>query len=111
MQLTPIHLMAIILITALVTLFTRAVPFLFFSGAERPPDYILYLGKILPPAVMAMLLVFSVRNISFSASPFGIPEFTALSAVVLLHSIKRNTLFSIAGGTIVYMFMIQYVFR
>ncbi len=111
MQVTTPYLLAVIAVTAIVTIFTRAVPFLFFARTDRPPDYILYLGKVLPPAVMAMLLIFSVRTASVYAYPHGIPEFASLALVVLLHVWKRNTLLSIAGGTILYMILVQLIFN
>ncbi len=105
------QLFIMILVIAAVTIFTRAVPFLFFAGSDAPPAYVLYLGKILPPAVMAMLVVFSVRNTDVMAFPYGIPAFASLSVVILLHVWKRHTLLSILSGTILYMVLVQFVFN
>jgi branched-subunit amino acid transport protein AzlD len=110
MQESSLVLLSVILVVSAVTVFTRAVPFLFFAGVHKPPEYIVYLGKILPPAVMAMLLVFSVRGADPLQYPYGVPEFLSLLIIVLLHVWKRNNLISILGGTAVYMFCVQYLF-
>lgn len=65
---------------------------------------------MIPPAAMAMLVVYCLKGISFAAWPFGLPELLAGAAVVLLHLYKRNTLISILGGTALYMFLVQMVF-
>jgi branched-subunit amino acid transport protein AzlD len=101
---------AVIAIMAGVTFFTRAFPFLFFEQGDRPRDYILYLGKVLPPAIIAMLVVYCFRNVRISHAPHGLPELIAVAAVVLLHLWKRNNLISIAGGTVLYMVLVQRVF-
>jgi branched-subunit amino acid transport protein AzlD len=108
---TTLNLLIMILVVTAVTVFTRAVPFLFFAGKDRPPAYVLYLGKILPPAVMAMLVVFSVRNTDILAFPYGIPAFSSLAIVILLHIWKRNTLLSILSGTALYMILVQFIFK
>lgn len=99
-----------ILLIAVVTLFTRALPFALFGGRRKPPAAVEYLGKVIPPAAMAMLVVYCLKGISFAAWPFGLPELLAGAAVVLLHLYKRNTLISILGGTALYMFLVQMVF-
>lgn len=100
----------IILVVAAVTFFTRVIPFLFFSGNKKPPQLILYIGRILPPAIMAMLLIYCLRNVRPMQFPHGIPELIALSTVIALHLWKRNNLISILGGTVLYMYLVQAVF-
>lgn len=100
----------IILVIAIVTFFTRAIPFIVFSNYNETPKYIVYLGKVLPPAVIGMLIVYCVKNVRITENPYGIPEIVSIAVVALLHMWKRNNLISILGGTILYMFLVQVVF-
>lgn len=101
--------LAIVAVVAVCTFITRLIPFAFFSG-RKPPDLVLYLGKILPAAVIAILVVYCFREVSPAAYPHGIPEALACLAVVLIHLWKRNNLLSIGGGTLIYMVLVQLVF-
>ncbi len=113
---TPTQAALAIAVMALVTLLTRALPFLLFDRGETPPKVILYLGGVLPPAVIAMLIVYCLRDMRFSLSPdmaalaLWVPRVIAVAAVVLLHLWKRNNLLSIFGGTALYMLLVQVVF-
>lgn len=98
----------IIIISGLVTFFLRVLPFIAF-GRKRP-DFILYLGKVLPFATMTMLLVYCLRNTNFFDSSHGIPEIISCLIVIMLHVWKRNTLLSIITGTVIYMFFVQVIF-
>lgn len=102
--------LAFIAVMAGVTLLTRALPFLLFDRGQEPPGTILYLGRVLPPAVMSMLVVYCLRGMDFSAAPGWLPQVIGVGAVVLLHKWKHNTLLSIFGGTLLYMFLVQAVF-
>ena len=104
------HAALIIAAAAICTVFTRALPFLFFGGSRGIPGPIRYLGKILPPAILAVLVVYCLKNISLLQAPFGAPELLASALTVILHVWKRNNLLSIAGGTICYMLLVQVVF-
>lgn len=99
----------LIAVVALVTIGLRFLPFLIF-GERKTPEKITYLGKVLPYAIMAMLVVYCLKGISFVQAPFGLPELLGVGCVALLHLWKRNTLISIAGGTVCYMILIQFVF-
>jgi branched-subunit amino acid transport protein AzlD len=100
--------LAIIAVTAAVTALIRFLPFLIFhKGTPKP---ILYLGEVLPFAVMGMLVVYCLKNTSFISAPYGAPELLAILFVVIVHKWKRNTLLSVAGGTICYMLLVQMVF-
>lgn len=88
----------------------RFLPFVIFGNNRETPAFITYLGKVLPYAIMAMLVVYCLKSVSFLSAPYGIPEAIAVAAVVLLHLWKRNTLVSIVGGTVCYMVLIQMVF-
>lgn len=111
-----LHAVLAIAVMALITLLTRALPFLLFDRGERPPKVVLYLGRVLPPAVIAMLIVYCLRGMAFSwsltpaALAGWLPQVIAVAAVVLLHLWKRNNLLSIFGGTILYMVLVQAVF-
>ncbi len=104
------HAVLVIAVTALVTMFLRFVPFLLFGGKRETPAYISYLGRLLPYAVMAMLVVYCLRNISFLSAPFGAPELISCAVVALLHVWKRSSILSILGGTACYMLLVQLVF-
>lgn len=100
--------LAIIAVTAVVTALIRFSPFLIFhKGTPKP---ILYLGKVLPHAVMGMLVVYCLKNTSFISAPFGAPELLAILFVVIVHKWRHNTLLSVAGGTLCYMLLVQVVF-
>ena len=104
------YILIAIVAAALVTAATRFLPFLIFGNGKKTPDIITYLGKVLPYAIMGMLVVYCMKNISFIKAPFGLPELIACGAVAVLHIWKRNTLLSIAVGTIGYMLLVQFVF-
>jgi len=103
------HAAALVAVVALVTIGLRFLPFIIFRGRETP-KFIAYLGKVLPFAIMGMLVVYCLRNVSFTAAPFGIPEVISVVLVVALHIWKKNTLLSIISGTVCYMVLVQMVF-
>lgn len=104
------HSALIIAVAALVTVALRFLPFLLFGGKGETPSFIAYLGRVLPSAIMAMLVVYCLRNLNFTALPFGIPELLSCAVVVALHAWRRNTILSILGGTACYMLLVQLVF-
>ena len=106
MALTPGQALASILVMAAVTLFTRAAPFVLFDRGS-PPKAVIYMGRVLPPAVIAMLIIYCLRNIDFLSGGRGLPELVSVLVVVLLHVWKRNNLLSIFGGTALYMILVQ----
>ncbi|MDO4542238.1 MAG: AzlD domain-containing protein, partial [Bacillota bacterium] len=89
---------------------TRVIPFALFPGGKETPAYIMYLGKVLPAAIIALLVVYCLQNTAVLSYPYGIPEAIAVAAVVLVHLWKRNNLLSIVGGTVLYMLLIQVIF-
>lgn len=99
-----------ILVIALVTAALRFAPFFIFSSDRPVPKFITYLGRVLPYSIMAMLVVYCLKGISFVKAPFGLPELISVALVAILHVWKRNTLFSIICGTICYMVLIQFIF-
>ena len=104
-----LHSALLIAVIAAVTALLRFLPFALFAGRRTPP-FVTYLGKVLPFAVMGMLVVYCLRGISFAAAPHGIPELLSVALVVVLHAWRRNTLFSILCGTACYMLLVQLVF-
>lgn len=100
----------IIFVIAAITFALRAAPFILFRGTGTIPKVITYLGNVLPPAVMGMLIVYCLRNVSVADAPFGIPEFLAVITVAGLHLWRKNNLLSILGGTVFYMVLVQFVF-
>ena len=102
--------LSLILVMALVTAGLRFLPFVIFTKGRKVPEVVAYLGRVLPYAVMAMLVVYCLKGISFVAVPFGLPELISVVLVVILHVWKRNTLLSIVGGTVCYMLLVQLVF-
>ena len=77
---------------------------------RKSPEIILYLGKVLPYAIMGMLVIYCLKGISLTAAPFCIPQLLGCAIVAGLHVWKRNTLLSIGGGTVCYMIMVQFIF-
>jgi len=99
-----------ILVVAVTTFATRVVPFLFFPPGKEIPKVVQYLGKVLTPAVIGMLVVYCLKNMSLFKGSHGIPEMVAVAVTALLHIWKRNNLLSIGIGTVLYMFLIQCIF-
>lgn len=97
-------------VIALVTAGIRFLPFFIFGGKRETPKYIMYLGRVLPYAIMGMLVVYCLRGISFVSAPHGLPELISCAIVVAVHAWKRNTLISILSGTVCYMLLVQLVF-
>ena len=127
-MLTPAQAIASIAVMAVVTFLTRALPFLLFDRGDSPPKIVLYLGRVLPPAVIAMLIIYCLRSPALTV-PAGLtdglpgmvaavagffvawaPQLIAGAVTVLLHIWKHNDLLSIFGGTILYMVLVQAVF-
>ena len=99
-----------ILMCVLGTMLTRFLPFLVFSSKRPTPKYIQYLGQVLPGAIFAMLVVYCLRNVSPLQYSYGLPELIAIAVTIGLHLWKRHMLLSIAGGTVCYMLLVQWVF-
>lgn len=104
------HDILLVAIVALVTAFLRFLPFLIFGENRTTPPLITYLGQVLPFAIMGMLVVYCLKDVSFLSGSFGIPELLSCAVVALLHIRKRNTLLSIGAGTVCYMLLMQLVF-
>ena len=105
-----LHSAAMIAVIALVTAGLRFLPFWIFGENRKTPPIVTYLGKVLPFAIMGMLVVYCLKGVTLTSAPYGIPEAIGCMTVAALHVWKRNTLLSIGGGTIVYMLLVQFVF-
>ena len=102
--------LASIAVMAAVTFLTRALPFLLFDRGDHPPRMVLYLGQVLPPAVITMLIIYCLKGMSFSTPAGWIPMLVSGLTAVLLHLWKGNDLVSIFGATVLYMVLVQAVF-
>ena len=121
-MLTTTQAIAAIAVMSIVTFLTRALPFLLFDQGDHPPKLVLYLGRVLPPAVIAMLIIYCLKsnilaveaNLTSLLDPAvlsqWLPALLAVAVVVILHIWKHNNLLSIFGGTILYMVLVQAVF-
>ena len=107
---TNTHAVLTIAVCALVTAALRFLPFLIFGENRKTPPVIAYLGHVLPFAIMGMLVVCCLKDMTFLSAPFGIPEIIGCAIVASLHIWKRNTLLSIGAGTVCYMLLVQFIF-
>lgn len=105
-----LHAVLTIAVIAQVTTGLRFLPFLIFGENCKTPPLVTYLGQVLPYAIMGMLVVYCLKDVTLTAAPFGIPEAIGCAVVALLHVWKRNTLLSIGAGTVCYMLLVQFVF-
>lgn len=92
------------------TAVTRFLPFLLFPAGKKTPEYIRYLGRVLPAAVFGLLVIYSLKDVELLSGSHGIPELISIAVVAALHVWKRQMLLSIAGGTVCYMVLVQMVF-
>ena len=111
MILTSQQSLIIILVISFTTYLTRAIPFLLFPANKKTPEFVTYLGSVLPFAIIGMLIVYCLKQTTIDSYPFGIPEVISIAAVIAVHIWRKNTLLSIGGGTLLYMLLVQYVFK
>ena len=104
------HALMIILVMGAVTLATRLLPVLIFGRNEKVPDLILYLGRTVPYTAMGLLIVYCLKDVSFTSGTHALPEIIALAAVAGSYLWKRNTILSVVAGTVLYMLLVQKVF-
>lgn len=97
-------------VIALGTALTRFLPFWLFPGGKPVPRIVAYLGKVLPCAVMGLLVVYGLKDVQPSAAPYGLPELIAAAATVGLYVWKKNMLLSVGVSTVLYMLLVQLVF-
>ena len=92
------------------TMITRFLPFILFPENKETPEWVQYLGKVLPSSVIGLLVVYCLKDTQILTGSHGIPELIATVFIVVVHSWKKNVLLSIAGGTLLYMGLVQYIF-
>lgn len=101
------YIIVAIVISTFITLFTRALPFIFFRSKRKVGPALTFIAKTLPIAVITILIVYSISHITFISINGWVKEVAGIIFVVALHLIKRNTLLSVLGGTLFYMLLIQ----
>lgn len=101
------HALLAVLICAGVTLMLRALPFVCFGGKKGVPRIVQSLGRTLPAAIMAALVVYCLKSVPYGSFADGAKQLIAAAVVVALHVWKRSTLLSIGVGTAVYMLLIR----
>ena len=104
---TDVQLLLSILIASAITIAVRALPFLVFSGERQPHPFVVWLGRQLPRAVMAMLVIYCLKDLNLSRAPYGLPALIAVAVTAGLHVWKRQMILSIFGGTAVYMLLLR----
>lgn len=110
MTMTLAQQIATIAMVVLATMCTRFIPFLLFPPGKPTPRYIQYLGHVLPDAVFALLVVYCLKDATFTTGNHALPQLISIAVTIALHVWKRQMLISIAGGTVCYMLLVQYVF-
>lgn len=98
-----------IIVMAVITALLRFLPFIIFRGDKKTPDFIAYLGKVLPYSIMGMLVVFCLKSVDFKGGVHGIPEIVSILVIVLVHWWKKNTILSILAGTICYVVIVNFI--
>ncbi len=107
---SDINVIVSIIIMAAVTICLRFLPFIIFNGNRETPAVVSYLGSVLPYAIMGMLVVYCLKDTSFSELAGFLPQLISCAVVIFLHVWRKNTLLSILGGTVCYMLLVQQVF-
>ena len=102
-----VRLILVIAVCAVCTMLTRAIPFLVFRDPEKVPKIVLYLGKVLPPAVIASLVIFALKDVNLLSGSYGIPEFIGVAVAALLHYLFSNSFVSIGVSTVLYMLLLH----
>lgn len=101
----------IIALVAFATMITRFLPFIAFPANKETPSYVKYLGKVLPAAVLGLLVIYSLKDVSIFNEYHAIPESVSIAVILLLHLWKRQMILSISVGTILYMLLVQFIFK
>ncbi|WP_037284924.1 branched-chain amino acid transporter permease [Saccharibacillus sacchari] len=107
MMMTVSQQIVTIAVVVLGTMATRFLPFLIFPPGRPTPEYVKYLGRVLPAAAIGLLVIYSLKDINLLSATHGLPELVSVAVVVWLHLWKKNMFLSIAAGTILYMILIR----
>jgi len=98
-----------IIVMAAVTALLRFLPFMIFRGSKKTPEFISYLGKVLPFAIMGMLVVFCLKSVDFKGGLHGLPEIISILLIVFIHWWKKNSILSILTGTVCYVVIVNFI--
>ncbi|MBE5777181.1 MAG: branched-chain amino acid transporter AzlD [Clostridiales bacterium] len=107
---TAMQMLITVAAAVLATVLTRFLAFWVFPAGKETPKYVQYLGKVLPGAIFGMLVVYCLRNVQWTQGHHGLPEIISLAVITALHLWKKQTLLSVAVGTLCYMLLVQFVF-
>ncbi len=107
---TTIQIIITIAVVVLATMTTRFLPYIAFPQGKKTPPFIIYMGKVLAPAVFGLLVIYCLKNVSFVSGTYGLPELIGIAVVVITFVWKRQMLLSMASGTILYMILVQTIF-
>ena len=110
MLLTPFQIVLTVLAVAAGAMASRFTPFLLFPEGKKPPQVVTYLGNVLPPVMMGLLVVYCLKSVPVLTSPYGLPELISIAFIVFIHLWRKNVLLSIGCGTALYMFLVQAIF-
>ena len=102
-----VSLLIIVGVSAAVTFALRALPFIAFSGQRKMPEWLERLGAALPPAIMAVLIVYCLKDIPTDFRTAAVPKLAGVLVTVIAYKLKHNTLFGLVAGTAVYMLLIR----
>ncbi len=106
---TTLQLLLMIIAVALATMITRFTPFFVFPETKTPPALISYLGKVLPSAMMGLLVVYCLKDVQFTSGTYGIAEIVSIASLVIIHRVKNNVFLSIIVSTIIYMVLLRFI--
>lgn len=104
-----LYIVLCIAVGAVITFLTRAIPFLVF-GKRKLPFLMSYLGSVLPPAIMIILVCYCLRHVDVSCNPYGLPELISCVVVCFVHVMRKNMYVSIISGTVCYMFLLRVMY-
>ena len=107
---TNTHLLIMVLVAAVCTFATRLFPFALFGGKKQVPKFVQYLGNVLPVAILGILIVYCLKDFEQGNVNYIVPQLIAVALTAVVHLWRKNTLLSIAVGTIGYMLLIHFVF-
>jgi branched-subunit amino acid transport protein AzlD len=104
---TTVQIGVTVALVALTTAAIRFAPFLLFPNGKKVPDFVQWLGKQLPRAVMAMLVIYCLKDVSFSQTADWIPALVGVAVTAAVHVWKKQMILSISAGTIIYMVLLR----
>ena len=93
----PYTVTGIVLVSALVTIILRFLPFgakSFFSDNA----YLQHLGQHMPVGVTLLLVAYTFKDIRFDVAPYGLPMIIATLLCIVAYVASRQTLLAIAVG-------------